>query len=232
MMYVSKHKSHKIALFISMKKSSIAPISQFGDRVGFLVLLRSSWCGYWRKYCFLDGARSILSLWDKILPAEEVKRAQWSTTVAAVVVQHVQHLTWRSPNITVKGRKYVEPNRVAYAWTSLRYGERTGAEQLGLMCYRYFALGGDAHVVRRSLAFTRQVILRSSYVRRSTTLFCENKQSSSFPYKKSREEVFPHDDLMSKLMSFADFEAFLVRIFTRNFWSSWVTHELVMSTNE
>ena len=67
------------------------------------MLLRSSWCGYWRKYAFLEGARSILSLWDEILPAEEVKRAQRLTTVAAIVVQHVQHLTRRSPNITVQG---------------------------------------------------------------------------------------------------------------------------------
>ena len=62
----------------------------------------------------------------------------------------------------------------------LRYGERTGAEELGLMCCRYLALGGDAHVLRRSLASTRQVILSSGYaLRRSTTLSCENKQSAS-----------------------------------------------------
>ena len=43
--------------------------------------------------------------------------------------------------------------------------------------------------------------------------------------KKSREEFFPHEDLMSKLISFAEFEAFPMRIFARNFWYSWVTHE-------
>ena len=55
------------------------------------------------EVCLLDGTRSILSLWDEILPAEEVKRVQLSTTVAAIIVQHVQHLTRRSPNITAKG---------------------------------------------------------------------------------------------------------------------------------
>ena len=39
---------------------------------------------------------------------------------------------------------------------------------------------GCTHVLRRSLASTRQVILSSGYaLRRSTTLSCENKQSAS-----------------------------------------------------
>ena len=47
--------------------------TQFGDRVCFLVLLRSSWYGYWWKYAFLDGTRSILSLWDEIYPRKKSK---------------------------------------------------------------------------------------------------------------------------------------------------------------
>ena len=88
--------------------------TQFGDCVCFFVLLRSSWYEYWRKYAFLDGTRSILSLWDEILPAEEVKKAQRSTTVAAVVVCNICHTTISEHRSERRG-KYVEPNRVAFA---------------------------------------------------------------------------------------------------------------------
>ena len=51
--------------------------------------------------------------------------------------------------------------------------------------------------------------------------FCSQERSApatTFPYKKKvARNFFPHEDLMSKLMSFAEFEAFPVRIFTRNF---------------
>ena len=160
-------------------------LALFGDRVCFLVLLRSSWRRYWRTYAFFDGTRAILSLWDETLPAEEVKRAQRSTTVAAIVVQHKQHLTRRSPNITAKGGEWVW-NQTEWHTPELllRHGEWTGAEDLGLMCYR--SLGGDAQVdstvaLRSSLASTRQVILCSSCVRRSKTLSCAYRSQPDCP---------------------------------------------------
>ena len=59
----------------------------------------------------------------------------------------VQHLTRRSPNITVKGGGNMG-NQTEWHTPELqlRYGERIGAEELGLMCCRYLALGGDAHM--------------------------------------------------------------------------------------
>ena len=48
MMYVSKYKSHKIALFNSMKKSNIAPISE--ARTRFL------YCG-WGTFCERERER-------------------------------------------------------------------------------------------------------------------------------------------------------------------------------
>ena len=50
MMYVSKYKSHKIALFNSMKKSNIAPISESFKFVaqGILEIYEEVYPGTWR----------------------------------------------------------------------------------------------------------------------------------------------------------------------------------------
>ena len=89
-------------------------------------------------------------------------RSQKKSATATVVVQHLARLCRKS---TATGG---EPNhRVEWHTLELqkRFRERTRAEDFGLlmMCYRSLALGGGAHVLRSSLASTRQMIWTSMH---------------------------------------------------------------------